>query len=73
MGISPFQLLIVLLIAVFIFGSGRIKNLGADLGAAIKGFKNEMNKDSTPQISQNETSRVIDGEAKSVQKESNQA
>lgn len=69
MGISPFQLLIVLIIAIFIFGSGRIKNLGADLGAAIKGFKNEMNKDNAeaPKITQSE--RVIEGEAKEVKKD----
>ncbi|MDO4435997.1 MAG: twin-arginine translocase TatA/TatE family subunit [Cardiobacteriaceae bacterium] len=70
MGISPFQLLIVLIIAIFIFGSGRIKNLGADLGAAIKGFKNEMNKDNAeaPKITQSE-GRVIEGEAKEVKKD----
>lgn len=62
MGISPFQLLIVLLIAVFIFGSGRIKNLGADLGAAIKGFKNEMEKDK-PQLGQNDQ-KIIDSDVK---------
>lgn len=45
MGISPFQLLIVLLIVVLIFGGKRLRTLGSDLGSAIKGFKNEMKSD----------------------------
>ena len=34
--------IIVLAIIVLIFGSGKLKNLGADLGASIKGFKKAM-------------------------------
>lgn len=41
-GISIWQLLIVLAIVVMIFGTKRLKNLGGDLGGAIKGFKNSM-------------------------------
>ena len=37
-GISGWQLLVVLLLALVIFGS-RIRNLGSDLGSAIKGFR----------------------------------
>lgn len=44
MGISPIQLLIVLVIVVLIFGGKRLRSLGSDLGHAIKGFK-EVNKD----------------------------
>lgn len=40
MGISPVQLLIILFIVVLIFGGRRLRNLGADLGEAIKGFRN---------------------------------
>lgn len=39
MGISPIQLLIVLVIVVLIFGGKRLRSLGSDLGHAIKGFK----------------------------------
>lgn len=44
--IGPFQLLIVLLIVVLIFGGKRLRSLGSDLGESIKGFKEAMkNKD----------------------------
>ena len=41
-GISIWQLLIVLLIVVLIFGTKRHKNLGGDLGGAIKSFRKGM-------------------------------
>lgn len=44
-GISIWQLLIVLAIVVMIFGTKRLKNIGADLGSAIKGFKKSMSDD----------------------------
>jgi sec-independent protein translocase protein TatA len=39
---SPIHWLIVLAIVVLIFGTGKLKNLGKDLGASIKGFKKAM-------------------------------
>ncbi|CAG7856731.1 hypothetical protein MCAMS1_01329 [biofilm metagenome] len=42
MGISVTKLLIVLAIIVVIFGTKRLKNVGGDLGAAIKGFRNAV-------------------------------
>ena len=44
-GISIWQLLIVLAIVVMIFGTKRLKNIGGDLGGAIKGFKKSMADD----------------------------
>lgn len=44
-GISIWQLLIVLLIVVLLFGTKKLKSLGSDLGGAIKGFKNAVNDD----------------------------
>ena len=41
-GISIWQLLIILLIVVLIFGTKRLKNIGGDLGGAMKGFKDAM-------------------------------
>ncbi|WP_199270080.1 twin-arginine translocase TatA/TatE family subunit [Stutzerimonas stutzeri] len=43
MGISIWQLLIVLLIVVMLFGTKRLRGLGSDLGGAISGFRNSMN------------------------------
>lgn len=42
MGISIWQLLIVLLIVVMLFGSKRLRSLGSDLGGAIGGFRKSM-------------------------------
>ena len=44
-GISIWQLAIVLLIVVLIFGTKRLKSIGSDLGGAIKGFKKAMDHD----------------------------
>ncbi len=41
-GISPWSLLLILLIVVMIFGTKRLKNVGGDLGSAIKSFKKSM-------------------------------
>ena len=41
-GISVWQLLIVLLIVILIFGTKRMKNIGGDLGGAIKSFRKGM-------------------------------
>lgn len=39
MGISIWQLLIILAIVLVLFGAKRLRNVGSDLGSAIKGFK----------------------------------
>lgn len=44
-GISIWQLLIILAIVVMIFGTKRLRNIGGDLGGAIKGFKDSMAED----------------------------
>lgn len=42
-GISIWQLLIILVIVVLLFGTKRLKNIGSDLGNAVKGFRSAMN------------------------------
>lgn len=44
-GIGIWQLVIVLLIVVMLFGTKRLKGLGADVGDAIKGFRTSMGND----------------------------
>ena len=44
-GISIWQLLIILAIIVMLFGTSRLRNIGPDLGSAIKGFRSSMSKD----------------------------
>ena len=41
-GISVWQLLILLLIIVMVFGTKKLRNMGSDLGAAVKGFRQGM-------------------------------
>ncbi|MFG6177377.1 Sec-independent protein translocase subunit TatA [Halomonas sp. THAF12] len=44
-GISIWQLLIVLGIIILIFGTKKLRNVGGDLGGAVKGFKKAMHED----------------------------
>lgn len=44
-GISIWQLVIILVIVVLIFGTRRLKGMGSDLGGAIKGFKEAVSND----------------------------
>lgn len=62
-GISIWQLLIILLVVIIVFGSKRLRSLGSDLGSAIRGFKKEMgdaknvSHDETESTEENETKR----------------
>ncbi len=44
-GISIWQLLIILAIVIMLFGTKRLRNLGSDLGSAVKGFRKSINDD----------------------------
>lgn len=44
-GISIWQLLIVLVIVLLLFGTKKLKNIGSDLGGAVKGFRSAMSGD----------------------------
>jgi sec-independent protein translocase protein TatA len=45
MGISIWQIGIILLIVVLLFGTKKLRNVGGDLGSALKGFKSAMSDD----------------------------
>ena len=47
-GFSIWHWLIVLLVVVLIFGTKKLKNVGTDLGAAVKGFKDGVKGAETP-------------------------
>jgi sec-independent protein translocase protein TatA len=73
MGISIWQFLIVLVIVLLLFGAKRLRNVGGDLGSAIKGFKSAMKEeeakpDQPSQISSKEED-VIEGEVTSKEKD----
>ena len=46
--IGTTELIIILLIVLVIFGAGKLKNIGGDLGSAIKSFKEGMNDKDAP-------------------------
>jgi sec-independent protein translocase protein TatA len=48
-GLSLWHWLIVLVIVVLVFGTKRLKNVGQDLGEAVKGFKKGMQDDDAQQ------------------------
>ncbi|MDR2637337.1 MAG: twin-arginine translocase TatA/TatE family subunit [Zoogloeaceae bacterium] len=52
MVIGPWQLLLILLIVVLLFGTKKLRNIGEDLGGAVKGFKKGL------QEADNETTKV---------------
>jgi len=44
-GISVTQLLILLVIVMLVFGTKRLRNIGSDLGSAVKGFRKGIEED----------------------------
>jgi sec-independent protein translocase protein TatA len=60
---SPLQLIILLAIVLLLFGGNRLRNLGGDIGSAIKGFKNAMNTDEEKDKEKNKDDalKIIDG------------
>jgi sec-independent protein translocase protein TatA len=69
-GISIWQLLIILVIVLLLFGTKRLKNIGSDLGNAVKGFRNAMTaaekdeeEDKAPkQLEQEAAKRAAEGD-----------
>lgn len=67
-GISIWQLLIILLIVVMLFGTKRLKSLGSDLGDAIKGFRKSVNTEeeaAKPPVEETKGT-TLQGEARKV-------
>lgn len=54
MGLGIKELLIILVIALLVFGTKKLKNIGSDLGGAVKGFKNAMKEGERSQDVTNE-------------------
>lgn len=54
-GISIWQLLIIAVIVVLLFGTKKLRNLGTDLGSAIKGFKGAVSDEPTKKDQSSET------------------
>lgn len=69
MGISIWQLVIILVIVLVLFGAKRLRNVGSDLGSAVKGFKSAMNDEDSKKedasLLKKEEGDVIEGEVTS--------
>ncbi len=62
---SIWHWLIVLLIVVLVFGTKKLRNIGSDLGGAVKGFKDGMKSDEDAPRQLREGEQAAGGEAKS--------
>lgn len=65
-GLSIWHWLIVLAIVLVIFGTKKLRNVGSDLGAAVKNFKEAVKEDEKPpqQLSAADDAKTIEGEVK---------
>ena len=65
MGISIWQLVIVLGIVILLFGTKKLRNIGGDMGSAIKSFKKAMKEgesDADKSLEGKDSGNVIDAE-----------
>jgi len=72
MGISIWQLVIVLGIVILLFGTKKLRNLGGDLGSAINSFKKAVKtgeKDADKSLESKTDENVIDAEVTSKEKD----
>ena len=67
---SIWHWLIVLVVVVLVFGTKKLRNLGTDLGSAVKGFKDgiktedEKTADATAKVEHGRSGQTIEGEVK---------
>lgn len=66
MGISIWQLVIIAVIVVLLFGTKRLGSIGSDLGASIKGFKKAMSEDDAKDEAKDKPAADADFAAKSL-------
>ncbi len=59
---SIWHWLIVLVIVLLIFGTKKLRNIGSDLGGAVKNFKDAMNEGEKPKLDQQAGGHTIDAE-----------
>jgi len=70
MGFSIPHLLVLLAIVVLVFGTKRLKNVGADLGDAIKGFRNAVKEgEEATKTNANNDGEVLEGEVFNKEKD----
>lgn len=66
MGISIWQLLIVLVIVLLLFGTKKLRNIGSDLGGAIRGFRSSMKESGKEEEEDGESAKLEQDESGTV-------
>ncbi len=66
-GISIWSLLLILAIVILLFGTKKLRNVGGDLGSAIKNFKKSVKDEEAGKNKQGE-GQVIEGKVKEEDK-----
>ncbi|MBE0364795.1 sec-independent protein translocase protein TatA [Pseudoalteromonas ulvae UL12] len=61
-GISIWQLVIILAIIILLFGTKKLRNIGGDLGNAVKGFKKAVSDDNTTTDASTQTPNIAQKE-----------
>lgn len=69
MGFSIPHLLVVLVIVILVFGTKRLKNVGGDLGDAIKSFRNAMKEGGEDKNITKKDGDVLEGEVTNKEKD----
>ncbi|MCP4186188.1 MAG: twin-arginine translocase TatA/TatE family subunit [Gammaproteobacteria bacterium] len=62
-GISIWSLLLILGIVILLFGTKKLRNVGGDLGSAIKNFKKSVKNEEVEEGKSEDGSHVIEGKA----------
>lgn len=69
-GIGPGSLILILVIVILLFGTKKLRNIGSDVGGALRNFKkavkegeDESKSQSQAQLEEKESGKVIEGEA----------
>lgn len=75
-GIGPGSLLLILLIVIVLFGTKKLRNIGADLGGGLKSFKKAMKDgddagatNASEKLNEDDKGSVLEGEVTSKEKD----
>jgi len=67
-GISIWSLLLILAIVILLFGTKKLRNVGGDLGSAIKNFKKSVKSEEAAKETQDADPSVIEGKVEEKDK-----
>lgn len=75
MGFGVTELLILLLIVALLFGTKKLRNMGGDLGSAVKSFRSAVSEKDELENSANKSTEgeVIEGQVESTEEESSKS